>query len=353
MNTAGGLLPFRKYIKENIFTDRSFKLIENGVDRDALESAVNDVTAAKQAFLKSLEKVGLRIGANFGKMFGDDLEAVKLSLLKSRVSRWNAETSSLVLWSQYLGYRQACLETKAAPMMENIEAGKIEACDMIPAFEGNYAEILLHRAFTERPALSTFIQELHEGKINKFTELDKKVLLENRKRITYSAYEEAPKLTSGASRASEAGILLNEFNRKRGHMPIRTLMKKAGGLVQKIKPCFLMSPLSIAQYLDPRSTRFDVIIFDEASQVRPEDAVGALLRGKQVVVMGDSKQLPPTDFFDTVVDSPESEPDDLLLRRGYGKYPERLQAQFPGQDPALALQEQARVPDCDFKPGIL
>ena len=122
---------------------------------------------------------------------------------------------------------------------------------MIPAFEGNYAEILLHRAFRERPALSTFIRELHEGKINKFTELDKKVLLENRKRITCSAYEEAPKLTSGASRASEAGILLNEFNRKRGHMPIRTLMKKAGGLVQKIKPCFLMSPLSIAQYLDP------------------------------------------------------------------------------------------------------
>ena len=181
---------------------------------------------------------------------------------------------------------------------------------MIPAFEGNYAEILLHRAFRERPALSTFIRELHEGKITKFTELDKKVLLENRKRITYSAYEEAPKLTSGASRASEVGILLNELNRKAGHMPIRTLMKKAGGLIQKIKPCFLMSPLSIAQYLDPRNTRFDVIIFDEASQVRPEDAVGALLRGKQVVVMGDSKQLPPTDFFDAVLESPEREPED-------------------------------------------
>lgn len=305
------IIPFRRYIKESIFTDRSIRLAGNGVDRAALESAIKEVTAAKQTFLTSLEKVGVRIGADFGKMFGNDLEAAKISQLKSRVSRWKTETSSLVFWSQYLGYRQTCMETKAASMMEDIEAGKIEACDMIPAFEGNYAEILLHRAFRERPALFTFIRELHEGKINKFIELDKKVLLENRKRITCSAYEEAPKLTSGASRASEAGILLNEFNRKRGHMPIRTLMKKAGGLVQKIKPCFLMSPLSIAQYLDPRSTRFDVIIFDEASQVRPEDAVGALLRGKQVVVMGDSKQLPPTDFFDTVVDSPESEPDDF------------------------------------------
>ncbi|MCQ1536433.1 DUF3320 domain-containing protein [Methanosarcina sp. KYL-1] len=304
------IIPFRKYVKEGVFTDRVFKLVTGGVEEGKFEPAINEVLEAKKAFLDSLENFGARVGADFTKMFGTGLENVKISQLKSRVTRWKAETPSLVFWSQFLGYRQACLDTLAAPMMEEIEAGKIEPEDMIPAFEGNYAETLLHRAFKERPALSTFIRELHEGKINKFTELDRKVLLENRKRIIHSAYEETPKLTSGASRASEAGILLNEFNRKRGHMPIRTLMKKSGGLVQKIKPCFMMSPLSIAQYLDPRSTRFDVIIFDEASQVRPEDAVGALLRGKQVVVMGDSKQLPPTTFFDTVIDAPESEPDD-------------------------------------------
>lgn len=60
----------------------------------------------------------------------------------------------------------------------------------------------------------------------------------------------------------------------------------------------MMSPLSVAQYLDPRSVMFDIIIFDEASQVRPEDALGALMRGRQLVVMGDSRQLPPTTFFD-------------------------------------------------------
>ncbi len=303
------IILFRKYLKEGTLTERSFRLIGSGIDGPILESAISRVLAAKQEFLESLEKVGARIGADFGKMFANGLEAAKLNSLKARVINWKNETSSLVLWSQYLGYRQACLETKAAPIMEDLESGKIAVCDAIPAFEGNYAEILLNRTFRERPALSTFIRELHEGKIEKFRELDKKILMENRNRITCSAYEETPKLTSGASRASEVGILLNEFNRKRGHMPIRTLMKKAGGLIQKIKPCFLMSPLSIAQYLDPRSTRFDVIIFDEASQVRPEDAVGALLRGNQVVVMGDSKQLPPTDFFDSVLDSPEREPD--------------------------------------------
>lgn len=304
------IIPFRKYVSEGVFTDKVFGLVAAGVEAGEFEPALEAVLETKQAFMESLENFGSRIGADFGKMFGKEFEEVSLRTLKSRVSHWRNDTSSLVFWSQYLGYRKACLDTLAAPMLESIEAGKIDSEDMIPAFEGNYAEILLHNAFRERPVLSTFIRELHEGRINKFTELDRKILVENRKRIIYSAYEETPKLTSGASRASEAGILINEFNRKRGHMPIRTLMTKAGGLVQKIKPCFMMSPLSISQYLDPRSTRFDVIIFDEASQVRPEDAVGALLRGKQVVVMGDSRQLPPTAFFDTVIDTPENEPDD-------------------------------------------
>ena len=107
-----------------------------------------------------------------------------------------------------------------------------------------------------------------------------------------------------SSHNSELGILQSEFNRKRRRMPIRKLLSSSGGLIQTIKPCFLMSPLSIAQFINPQSVStmfFDVVIFDEASQVRPEDALGAILRGKQLVVMGDTKQLPPTAFFDLMI----------------------------------------------------
>jgi very-short-patch-repair endonuclease len=88
-------------------------------------------------------------------------------------------------------------------------------------------------------------------------------------------------------------------------MPIRKLLSVAGGLIQRIKPCFMMSPLSIAQYFDPHSVKnlqFDYVIFDEASQVKPEDALGALLRGRHAVIMGDTRQLPPTTFFDIMLD---------------------------------------------------
>jgi superfamily I DNA and/or RNA helicase len=89
--------------------------------------------------------------------------------------------------------------------------------------------------------------------------------------------------------------------KKTRHLPIRRLMEAAGAAVQAAKPVFLMSPLSVAAYLPPGGPTFDLVVFDEASQVRPVDALGSVLRGRQLVVVGDEKQLPPTSFFDTMV----------------------------------------------------
>lgn len=86
-------------------------------------------------------------------------------------------------------------------------------------------------------------------------------------------------------------------------------MARAGNVIQAIKPVFMMSPLSIANFIPPGALEFDLVIFDEASQVRPADALGAIVRGQQVVVVGDSKQLPPTSFFDTLI-SQETDPDE-------------------------------------------
>ena len=91
-----------------------------------------------------------------------------------------------------------------------------------------------------------------------------------------------------------------EIQKRSRHKPIRRLITEAGDIVQDLKPVFMMSPLSIANYLEPAVVKFDLIVFDEASQVRPADALGALLRGEKAVVVGDSRQLPPTSFFERV-----------------------------------------------------
>ncbi|WP_333981941.1 AAA domain-containing protein, partial [Pseudomonas aeruginosa] len=97
------------------------------------------------------------------------------------------------------------------------------------------------------------------------------------------------------------------ITKKTRHLPLRELMSKIPDALTKLTPCLLMSPLSIAQYLAANSSVFDVVIFDEASQIPVWDAIGAIARGKQVVMVGDPKQLPPTSFFDRA----ESTQDDV------------------------------------------
>ncbi len=95
------------------------------------------------------------------------------------------------------------------------------------------------------------------------------------------------------------GLIDHEGQKKRRHMPVRTLISRAADAIQAVKPCFMMSPLSVSQFLPP-DVKFDMVIFDEASQVKPADAVNCVYRGEQLIVAGDQKQLPPTTFFETV-----------------------------------------------------
>ena len=93
-------------------------------------------------------------------------------------------------------------------------------------------------------------------------------------------------------------------------MPIRQLMQKAGPAVQTLKPVLMMSPLSVAQFLTPGRLTFDLLVMDEASQIQPVDALGAIARCKQVVVVGDERQLPPTKFFSKMTGSQADEDGD-------------------------------------------
>ena len=102
-------------------------------------------------------------------------------------------------------------------------------------------------------------------------------------------------------------LLTHETRKKRRHIPIRQLIGRASTALVQLKPCFMMGPLSAAQYLEPGQLEFDLVVMDEASQIKPEDALGVIARGKQLVVVGDPKQLPPTNFFNRAIDDEEEE----------------------------------------------
>ena len=106
---------------------------------------------------------------------------------------------------------------------------------------------------------------------------------------------------------TDGSLLQNEFGKQRRHIPLRDLMGRAGAAITALAPCVMMSPLTVAQYLPPGKLEFDFVVMDEASQIKPEDAIGALLRGRQTIIVGDSKQLPPTNFFDRALDDDAEE----------------------------------------------
>jgi hypothetical protein len=146
--------------------------------------------------------------------------------------------------------------------------------------------------------------------IENFKVIDKDFLRKSRNNIisTVSNFAAPPQGINGrAAEKTELFLVNSECAKKRAHISIRSLLRRAGGTLLAYKPCFMMSPLSVAHYLKPGSIEFDLVIMDEASQIRPEDSLGAIARGKQIVIVGDSQQLPPTSFFSNMLQGVDEE----------------------------------------------
>jgi very-short-patch-repair endonuclease/DNA polymerase III delta prime subunit len=298
---ADWIVSFRQQLLGKALTEQAVDLVSSQESREEMEGDAEQAASALQNFIARRDALFTRVGIDLGTVFNVEANKIPLAQLSGSLDSWKAGLSRLQRWAQFVSLSHDANRTIAKMVVDLACEDKLSPEDIVPYFKGNFAEEMLGHAFRARPSLANFVGELHERKIERFMELDDDLIEANRKRLASKLRQGQPRVAGGATANSEAGILLGEFGRKRGHMPIRKLMTLSGGLIQKIKPCFMMSPLSIAQFLDPRSARFDVIVFDEASQVRPEDALGALLRGSQVVVMGDTRQLPPTSFFDRLL----------------------------------------------------
>jgi superfamily I DNA and/or RNA helicase len=184
----------------------------------------------------------------------------------------------------------------------------------------------------QNETLETFNAMMFEQKIKEFTLLDNKNIQMNHLQNTLDAHfyhvynVRKDETLSVEEKDDKISYLLQTFNKKHNIPAVKQLLKNAFEPITDLKPVLMMSPISIAQYLEPTIGMFDVVVFDEASQIKPQDAFGALLRGKQVVVVGDEKQLPPTNFFESYYGSTEVFTEDaisnfesiLTLLRGSG-----------------------------------
>ena len=161
------------------------------------------------------------------------------------------------------------------------------------AFEHRFLKLWIDRILLENKELDAFSEPLQTSAVEEYCNRDEKLVETAKDRV----YNKLIQGLEGAERTISGGVLQREASKKTHVISIRRLFEEHPELVMKLKPCLMMSPLSVSTFLSSRSIQFDLIVFDEASQVCTENAVGAISRGKQVIIAGDSEQLPPTDFF--------------------------------------------------------
>jgi very-short-patch-repair endonuclease len=228
--------------------------------------------------------------------------------------------------------------------------GSLEPSAARPKTDLLLAEALWRRARSGNPVIDEIDGVQRSECVENFRALDRKRIEISRAEVLRTYLSQRPTGSAG-----EMGVIRAEIGKKRRHLPIRRLLERAATAVQKIKPVFLMSPLSVAQFLPPGRTEFDLLVIDEASQVPPEDALGAVARARHIVVVGDDKQLPPTNFFRILInDDDQSEEDDappgrtrdfesiLTLARARGMPERMLRWHYRSRHPSLiALSNHA------------
>jgi len=241
---------------------------------------------------------------SYGKLeksfFGE--ENLKLLTCIKKLNQVDDHIKDLDVWSNFKKITHTLKVWGLGVSIASIENKELPLGALIENFYYNFYNTLLLLAFREYEILNNFNRLSHEEAIKKFRELDRELLKLNREYIAAKTSSRDMPISQGGGSVktfTNLKLLEHEISKKKRHIPIRQLIKRAGKAVQALKPCFMMSPLSVAQYLPPSLLHFDILLIDEASQLRPEEALGVIARASQVVIVGDPKQLPPTAFFNT------------------------------------------------------
>ena len=231
-----------------------------------------------------------------------------LAQLREAADAIAARHNELRDWCAWRKRRAEAVDADLLPFVEAVEQGRVLPEEMEKTFEAAYCTWWSGSVIGEDEVLRTFSTPEHEATITNFRHIDDRFQKLTGEYIAATLAGSLPE-QDGVKKSSQWGVLRHELQKKRRHKPVRKLLEEAPEVMTSLAPCFMMSPLSVAQYLSPNQALFDVVIFDEASQITVWDAVGSIARGRQVIVTGDPKQMPPTNFFARSDNDPDGDID--------------------------------------------
>ncbi|WP_245197247.1 DUF3320 domain-containing protein [Labrys sp. LIt4] len=241
-----------------------------------------------------------------------DCADLEVAVLARQLRLWLANLESITRWIAFTHRCRVAGEAGLGALVGGLLDGRIPGASLVATFERAYYEALREDLFARHPDLKRFDGELQNRAVEQFRALDKGRIALARESVALKHLRERPAAAGGIG---PLGVLNGEFAKKRNHLPIRQLLDRAGPAIQQLKPVMMMSPLSISQFLKPGALSFDLLVIDEASQIEPVDALGAVARASQFVVVGDERQLPPTRFFAKLTgEVPEEETDEETFK---------------------------------------
>lgn len=222
-------------------------------------------------------------------------------------------------WTHFVRLRAEAEQRNLSKLIDFLDREALTASELVPAFRFLCYNALARAAFAEHRELSGLSGVSQDEMRRQFMNADKASISLFRQHLASEVDSRTLPWGNGSGPIgtwTDLALIRHEITKQKRHIPIRQLVRKAGRALQAMKPCFMMGPLSVAQYLPPGKLSFDLVVMDEASQLKPEDAMGAIARGGQIVVVGDPKQLPPTSFFQRVADEDVDDPERTVAEEG-------------------------------------
>ncbi len=226
--------------------------------------------------------------------------------LDERLSAWRRNLEALTRFIAFARRGRELERQGGASLVDAVHDGMLDQHTLMPAFDRAYADVLRGVLFEAWPEFRAFDGDSQDRAVAHFRQMDKARIECAKEQIAMHHADSRPR---GGAGLGPLGVLNAELAKKRAHLPLRQLLDKAGAAIQQLKPVFMMSPLSVAQFLKPGGLHFDLLVMDEASQIEPVDALGAIARAQQLVVVGDERQLPPTSFFKKLTGEDEKDED--------------------------------------------
>ena len=264
----------------------------------AAEFEKREAEKKKAEEIKSLlEEISPKL-AYFDALFPDKhLSNMSVQAVAEKYDRCLNGFGELNKWLDLVESKKECDEKGLEGFTQEIIRRNNSVKDVRKAFERGFYLQWLSLAINDVPAVQTFRRRVHEHRLDKFAKLDERQFDISKDRIRDRIISTFPPRDVVKKARSEQGILQHEMDKKQRIMPLRKLFHEIPNLLLTLKPCLMMSPLSVAYFLNAEDYHFDMVIFDEASQIFPQDAIGAIFRADQAIIAGDTKQLPPTNFF--------------------------------------------------------